>query len=305
METVAYGGWQNCVKLSNGSVELIATTDVGPRIIRFGFVDGQNLFCEMQSDMGKTGGTEWRSYGGHRLWHAPEMIPRTYSPDNAPVEYKWDGSTLELIQPIEEDNRLAKEIEVTLDPDTDHVRIVHRITNLNPWAVKLAPWCLTVMSPGGRAILPQEEFRPHPDYLLPARPLVLWHYTDMADPRWIWGTKYIQLRQDPSRSVKQKIGISNSKRWAAYYLKGDLFLKRYPHYPAGNYVDFGCNTEVFTNETMLEVETLGPLAPLEPNGGSVEHVEHWFLFKAEVGEDEKSIDSTVLPLVGTTDSYLE
>ena len=36
-EKVSYGGWPNCVRLNNGKVELIITTDVGPRVIRFGF----------------------------------------------------------------------------------------------------------------------------------------------------------------------------------------------------------------------------------------------------------------------------
>lgn len=303
IEKVAYAGWNNCIKLSNGTVELIATTDVGPRIIRYGFVGGQNLFLENNEDLGKTGGDEWRSYGGHRLWHAPEALPRTYWPDNVPVKHDWDGKTLKLTQPMEETTGVSKEIEVTLDRDDSHVTLVHRTINNNPWAIKLAPWCLTVMVPGGRAIVPHEEYRPHPDYVLPARPLVLWHYTDMSDPRFIWGAKYIQLRQDPSRAVKQKFGIMNTKGWAAYALSGDLFIKRFPYEPDRTYVDFGCNTELFTNESMLEVESLGPLTKLAADGGSVEHTEHWFLFKVVVGEDEKSIDAKVLPLIRKTDAY--
>ena len=31
-------------------------------------------------EKGKTGGSEWHIYGGHRLWHAPEVMPRTYYP---------------------------------------------------------------------------------------------------------------------------------------------------------------------------------------------------------------------------------
>ena len=44
MRKVAYAGWPNCVELTNGKVKLVATTDVGPRIMHFGFVDGQNVF---------------------------------------------------------------------------------------------------------------------------------------------------------------------------------------------------------------------------------------------------------------------
>src|SRR5215471_20774640 len=169
-ERVNYGGWPNCVRLTNGRAELIVTTDVGPRVIRFGFVGGQNLFKEFIDQMGKTGGSEWRSYGGHRLWHAPEANPRTYAPDNASVKYFWDGRTLKLMQQVEATTGIAKEIEITLDPNDNHVTLLHRLVNKNLWDVELAPWCLTVMAAGGRAIFPQEPYRPHPEYLLPARP---------------------------------------------------------------------------------------------------------------------------------------
>ena len=296
MKKIAYGGWPNCLRLSNGQIELIVTTDVGPRVIRFGFVGGQNLLKEFADHLGQTGGDEWLSYGGHRLWHAPEADPRTYYPDNVPVDYSWEAGTLKLIQPLEETTGIQKEIEITLASDRNQVKLVHRLINKNLWDVELSPWALTVMAQGGRAILPQEEYRSHPEYLLPARPIVLWHYTDMHDPRWIWGTKYIQLKQDPDAETKQKIGIRNSAGWATYCLNGDLFLKCCGLDPDANYPDFGCNMEIYTDPDILEVETLGPLTNLQPDA-AVEHVERWSLHRLEVGEEESEIDEKVMPLV--------
>ncbi len=301
-EKVSYAGWPNCVRLTNGRIELIVTTDVGPRVIRLGFVGGQNIFKEYREQLGKTGGSEWRIYGGHRLWHAPEASPRTYAPDNSPVKYLWDGKTLKLVQPVEPSTGIAKEIEITLDPAENHVRLLHRLINRNLWEIELAPWTLTVMAQGGRAIFPQEPYRPHPDYLAPARPMVLWHYTDMKDSRWTWGTRYIQLRQDPGATTKQKIGILNAQGWAAYYLNGEVLLKRYSHDPDATYADFGCNTETFTDAEMLEVETLGPLAKLPPEG-QAEHTEDWILLRVKLDESEASIDRHLIPLVRQTDKY--
>ncbi|MYB54434.1 MAG: hypothetical protein F4X77_19875, partial [Acidobacteriia bacterium] len=68
VEKIPYAGWPNCYRLSNGEVELIVTSDVGPRIIRYGFEGGQNFFVELEEDLGKTGGDNWRLYGGSRLW---------------------------------------------------------------------------------------------------------------------------------------------------------------------------------------------------------------------------------------------
>ena len=208
METVNFGGWPNCIRLANGEIELVATTDVGPRVIRLGFIGGQNLFHNYAATLGRTGDPEWHNYGGHRLWHAPEVFPRTYAPDNDPVQHAWDGATL-LLRTSDGGNGLDKEIRLTLSPSSPCVEVEHLIINRNPWAVELAPWALSVMAPGGRAIYPQEEFRPHPEALAPARRLILWHYTDMSDPRWTWGRRYIQLRQDPTATTKQKVGLLN------------------------------------------------------------------------------------------------
>jgi len=291
MSKVAYGGWEDCVRLTNGEIELIATTQVGPRVIRFGFVGGQNVFKEFEADLGQTGGDAWRPYGGHRLWHAPEAKPRTYSPDNGPVEWSWNKSRLVITQPTEADTGIRKAMRIVMNPDMNHVRVEHILTNENPWDVRLAPWALTMMAPGGRGVFPQEFYRSHTEYLLPARPLVLWHYTNMADPRWTWSAKYIQLRQDPEATDPEKVGFLNKQGWAAYVLNGEVFAKCFEAPDAeATYPDYNCNTETFTNAEILEVETLGPLTTLASEGGHVELVEDWYLFKADVGESDTAID---------------
>jgi hypothetical protein len=294
IETVEYGGWPNCIRVSNGVVELVATTDIGPRIIRLGFVGGQNLFKNYADVLGRTGSAEWHNYGGHRLWHAPEVFPRTYAPDNEPVQHSWDGVTL-VLGNSERDNGLDKEMRVSLSPTSPCVEVAHRIVNRGLWARELAPWALSVMAPGGRAIYPQEEYLPHPDVLTPARPLVLWHFTDMTDPRWTWGRKYIQLRQDPQATAKQKVGLLNKQGWAAYLLGGEALVIRYPYDPSATYTDMGCNTETYTDPEMLEVETLGPLTSLEP-GAHVDHVESWTLARLECGLSDAEIDEKLLPI---------
>jgi hypothetical protein len=302
VEKVGYGGWDNCYRISNGEVELIATSDVGPRIIRFGFVGAENEFNEAKAQLGKVGGDDWRIYGGHRLWVAPEATPRSYFPDNRPVEAKVEGKTLKLIAPPELDpsfkvnTAVQKAFEITMHPD-GHVTVVHRVANVGLWPVELAPWALSVMASKGRAIIPAPEPRPHPQALLPVRPMAVWSYTNMADPRWIWGKKYIVLRQDPSRREPQKLGVGNERGWAAYARSGHLFLNLFRYVEGATYPDFGSNTEIWTNSEILEMETLGPMTTLKP-GQSVEHVENWFLFKGvEVTDDESSIDANVLPKV--------
>jgi hypothetical protein len=297
METVAYAGWKNCIRLARGDLELISTTDVGPRIIRLSTRGGENIFHEIPDDIGKTGGDAWRPYGGHRLWHAPENVPRTYSPDNEAVAHEWDGKTLRLSPKPEAATGIAKQIEVTMGDSCGTVTVCHRLVNTGPWDIEAAPWSLTVMAPGGRAILPQEPFVPWPDALLPARPLAIWPYTDMSDSRFTWGARFIQVRQDPGAKTPQKIGIRNSPGWGAYERNGVVFVKKVTLSRNSCYPDFGSNWEVYTNPSMLEMETLGPLARIPANGGFVEHVEQWRLCRATLPASESELHAALEPLL--------
>ena len=169
MEKVAYLNQPNCYRLSNGTVEVVVTTDIGPRIIRYAFSWQDNILGEFPDSKVTTELGEWKPWGGHRLWAAPEAMPRTYSPDGNTIDYKLEGeNTIRLIQPVEPKTGLRKEITVTLDKEGSGVRVHHRITNKNLWAIELAPWALTIFR-GGVTILPQEPYRSHDSYLLPAR----------------------------------------------------------------------------------------------------------------------------------------
>src|SRR5512139_2901919 len=107
-DVVSYGGWKKTLRLANKEIELIVTAEVGPRIIRLGFTGGPNEFAEYPAQVGQTGGDQWRIYGGHRLWHAPEAIPRTYYPDNSPVQWQSEGEGVRVTTPAEPTTGIAK-----------------------------------------------------------------------------------------------------------------------------------------------------------------------------------------------------
>ena len=95
------------------------------------------------------------------------------------------------------------------------------------------------MNGGGTAIVPQEPYKRHQDALLPARALVLWHYTDLSDPRFQIGPKFIRLSTDASKPEPQKLGVMNKAGWAAYARQGTLFVKRVAFQEQAAYPDYG------------------------------------------------------------------
>jgi len=200
-------------------------------------------------------------------------------------------------QAVEEATGIEKEMILTLSTSGTRITIMHKLTNRNLWPVELAPWALTIMAPGGTAIFPQEPFRPHTEYLLPARPMVLWHYTDLSDSRWTLGKKFVHLFCDAKIGHPQKIGLANKQGWAGYAVDGQFFVKTFPYVDGATYPDHGCNCETFTSGSFMEVESVAPLVTLSP-GQSASHVETWNLFKniSVTGTDD-DVEKIVSPLI--------
>jgi hypothetical protein len=299
-ERITYLNQPNSIRLSNGTVEVVITTAIGPRVIRYGFVGGDNVLGEVPDLTTKTELGDWKPWGGHRMWTAPEAMPRSYSPDNSPVEARVEGATVRLIQPVEPRTGIVKEMTVTLAPSGTQVTIGHRLINRTLWAVDLAPWAMTIMHPGGSVILPQEPYHSHDEALLPVRSVTLWAYSDLSDPRWQIGPKFLRLRNDPSREGAQKIGVANHQGWAAYLREDTLFVKRVDWQDGATYPDGGVNVETYTAGAFLELETLGVLRHLEP-GQSVDHEERWFLFRnvASAASDD-GLEGSLRPHLAAT-----
>jgi hypothetical protein len=299
-QRVPYLGFPNHVRLANERVELLVSTDYGPRVIRFAPIGGANVFGEIspsEFSIPTTFDEPWRIYGGHRLWYAPEIAEKTYWPDNGPIEAEVvSKSHVVVTQPVEGHTKLQKQMDVALDERTGLVTVVHRIFNRGQAPLQLAAWALSVMRKHGRAIFPNEPRRPHPDALQPVSAIVLWPYTDLHDPRYRFGKRFTELKQDPSIASPQKIGFINRQGWAAYHEGSTLFVVLYDDV-AGTPADIACNTETFTNGQFLEIETLGPLVTLA-GGEKTEHTEHWMLFDGvELSSDEDAMASTLAQYV--------
>jgi hypothetical protein len=300
IEKINFKGWPNSWRVSNGEVELVVTGDIGPRIMRFGFAGGQNIFKEFTEQLGKSGEAEWQPRGGHRIWIAPEDPIKSYAPDNDSVDVEVAGEVISAIGPVEPLTGVRKKMTVKMAPSGSAVEVVHEIHNASGASLQLAPWVLTMFAPGGTGIHGFPPRGTHPEMLAPANPLVMWAFTHLDDPRWRLSRKYLALRQDPDDSNPQKLGSYNRRTWGAYLLHGELFVKRYEAGagPAA-YPDLGCTFEMFTNQAFLELETLGPLTTLAP-GASVSHTERWTAHRGvtlQTWKDEE-LDAVILPLVG-------
>lgn len=273
-KTVSFEGWKNCIELKNGDFRLIVTTDIGPRIIGAFCGKGHNMMFVDPKTKGKTGGKEWKIYGGHRLWHSPEAKPRTYAPDNTKVSVSEEKDGIVFSSGIEHTTGISKQFKISAHGKKSF-KIIHTLKNENLWDVELAGWALTVMDAGGTAIVPQPQGDKKD--LLPNRYITVWPYTNMADKRFTWGDKCILLKQDKNCDGPAKFGINCEDGWLAYANKGYCLRKKFTHMIDAEYPDNGCSIECYTCDFMLEIETLSPLYKLAP-GESLSHDEIWDIF---------------------------
>ncbi len=301
-QIIAFGGWNNNLHLQNGACELLITLDVGPRILKFAPRGGDNVFKIFDEQLGGMQEEGWQIRGGHRLWLAPEAFPFSYSPDNFEVDCQvYPNGGAILTAPDEMPQGFSKQIDVSLHPELARVRLVHRLTNVVDEEQEVAAWMLSVMAPGGTEIIPQPPVANHPG-LGPGdfsadRTLILWPFTDLNDPRFYFGTRFITLKHDASRGAT-KLGLNHAGGWAAYYLDGTLFVKHFSLDTRGTYPDRNCNFETFSNEEMTEIETLSPLTKLPP-GGVLEAIEEWELFTDIPEFDARDEDSIARALAKT------
>lgn len=121
----------------------------------------------------------------------------------------------------------------------------------------------------------------------------------MADPRWTWENEFVLLQQDTSMIEPQKVGLWVPAGWAVHARNGTLFVKTFDPVVDQIHPDFNSNVELFTNDEILEVETLGSLIKLAAET-AVTHTEAWHLFQdIPQPNTEADVHTNVMPAVNT------
>lgn len=300
---IDYLGWNNCFCFESAEFKVIVATDIGPRVIHFSSPEGENLFYIDEETIGQTGGNEWKMYGGHRFWTSPESKERTYIADNFPALVEVDGNSISITARVEPTG-FQKTLILTPLLSERLLKVTHVLTNKNKTPVEVAPWGLSVMHKGGTAIIPLPAKAMHTELLTPTLSFAHWGYTDLTDPRWGWGEQFLFLRQDEHMENPQKIGVHSGKDWAAYLNNSSLFIKMAKFNPEAVYPDYGSHFEFFTNDFMLEIESLGALTKLQP-GEQLTHEEYWSVFdNVKTVISEEGVIRNILPLVDQVKQYI-
>lgn len=219
---------------------------------------------------------EYHFHGGHRLWHAPEAMPRSYIPDDGELTMidLHDGVILE--GKTELGTGIRKRIEIRLAADKPSATLTHTLINDGMWPIELSPWAITQFRLGGTVILPMPVGNADPAGLLHNRQFSLWPYARINDSRLKLDDRFILFKAD-AILPPFKIGTFNSSGWLAYWVDGVLFRKTFDAHAGLPHPDNNCNAEMYCGDQFVELESLAPLGALNA-GDSVKHVEIWDVF---------------------------
>ena len=282
-----YKSYGKCVFIENDACTLAVTVGFGPRVIYFSRKGRENVMLEDTEQVFTVdveGYGTWRNRGGHRLWVAPELLPETYYPDEAPVEYKAEGDTVTFTPPA---TPFGKQLRTTvrLDPDKAVAHITQSITNVGDKEADFALWSITGLTAGGTAVIPMCTRR---SGYLPNRVMSLWDYSDINDPRFKLTNEYARIRQDKFIQGAFKAGFNVEDGFAAYAVNEQIFVKCFGDYQFVEYPDYSCNFEMYTNNRFLECEILGEKRRYQP-GETTEVTETWHLLD-NTGDIEPDLD---------------
>jgi len=261
--------------LQNAFLRVDVLETAGPRIVGFGPAGSSlNLMAEVPDITADTPYGVYHFLGGHRLWHSPEVMPRTYVPDDTGLVVEETSTGVRLIQPVEGPTGLRKTVELSLDAGRAAMTVDHYLENTGMWTVECAPWAITQLIQGGIALMPQRD--PQAAWgFLPDRKLSIWPYTRLNDPRLHLDDDVILIEAQPALPPC-KVGTFNPLGWIGYLFQDVFFCKRFEPQFGRLHPDFDNNSEIYCNNRFIELETIGPLAQIQP-GQTIALREVWEL----------------------------
>jgi len=269
IEQKEYLGWKSAYSLRLGDAELIVVTEIGPRVMGLSVAGGPNLLYVDPTTAGQgQGDTEWHTYGGARIWVAPESHD-SYSPDNAPCEVDVADGVFTALAPVSERTHLQKRLTISAQ---DHRFVLDMgVTNHADALYSGTVWAISCVVPRGAVAFPWGR-----GGVWDQKKICYWN-------RWLSSTSDVtssQYRPGPDlfrvvpTGEQGKVGTGSPEGWIAYCRDEATFIKQHAVIPAAVYPDDNCSQQLYTCPDFIEMETLAPMGVIYP-GEEIVHREVW------------------------------
>lgn len=266
IEHADYHGWRDCVRMTNGTVDLVFVPQIG-RIMRYGYVNGPNMLWENPALFGKverTANGVWVNYGGDKLWPAPQSAwgwPPDPDLDDGPCTVLLEGKHVLVNGMDSEKTGLRFRRIVEMDPEGTGVTLINMLVNGSEQTVNASVWEIAQTDDPDEAWLPAQKTADLPKG---------WAVFGGGEPDPAYAKEkdgVVHIRRKETQGVKY--GAASGAGYVAA-VKGDTtFRIATPLLSGAKYPDDGKAQEIWTNGDPLkyvELELLGPLVAIPPEG---------------------------------------
>ncbi len=256
---------------ADAKILAVAVPQAAGRVVRYS-LDGENILYTPPNKPG----------GGYGL----DLGPERSIPAHPAI---WTGKhTWALLGDIvtvtsERDPAVGMRVgkNLMIDGGTGALDILQRMTNVSDREQAWCFWDRTLCKSGGFGIIPLNPKSRFPaKWVLGTRRGPLWWDYDGKSPSHP-GIKVLDgVLVTKAQGSEQKVGADSDAGWIAYVRGRLLFVKYYPYFPNGNYIDNGLSVAHYFNDIIAELEPLGPEARLKPEG-EYTFPEHWTLTRLD------------------------
>lgn len=277
----------------DAKIVAVALPQMAGRIVHYA-LDGQNILWNPDKQGQPQPG------GGYGLDLGPERTIPSH-PTIWTQKYVWAKLGTNIVTlTSERDPAVGMRVEkqITMSPDGS-LDLIQRMKNVSDQDKAWCFWDRTLCRAGGYCIIPLNEKSRFPaKWSLGTRKGPVWWEYNGVDPAHP-GIKILDgMLVSKSQGKEQKIGVDSDAGWIAYIRGRLLFVKYYPYFPKGNYIDNGLSVAHYFSETLAELEPLSPEAPLKPEGEYM-FPERWTLTRLDHDvlshEDARAVAAKIPP----------
>ncbi len=219
MKKIDFLGLADSYVLSNGLIDLIVPSAIGPRVLSFSVTGGPNLLHASNFSPPLAAplphGGHWMNYS--RFGNSPPQPA-----DNARAGVEVEKGLFRVRQQVEEPAKIIREMEIRLFRGSSQVHITHRIFNQNAWAISLWGWSGTAFPSGGVAIIPTTSGQR-------TRSLQVTPPGNFGDKRLCLYSNCIAIQAPPHSEQPFEATSALVDGYAIYWRSGFLFACR-PHF---------------------------------------------------------------------------
>lgn len=277
-----------CVSINNGTVKVIVSVDVGPKIIFWGYTNGENMLYipydifEYSEPISQNFPPDifFKRYGHEIMLAYENSKPVVLSSGTTIYSILQEGVVFSCSCPK---LGLSVNLEIVIQDNLNSIMVIHSIENTNDKTQNFSICSSTFVSQGGTLLVPQniENLDNSPN-----RVLSLWKKSNINDFRLYIANEYLRFNNIlTDKSSVLKLGINNKRAWSTYTKDGNTFLKHYLHNKKARYLNFDSSFIIDSKKNLLSLKVLSPIYKVKKNEVA-KMAEYWSLFPNKINFDD-------------------